>query len=449
MGLIYTLKNIAEHIPYSVGRWTSHVPYRLRLGRQYTDYRKAACYYEQAGPTERCAYVVDHLNRIVEYAQRTIPFYQNLYGRTPLVIRTLKDFEQLPIITKPQVREYSKQASGAMVVNTGGSSGAPLSLYLDKNAWAREWGHMHYIWGLRGYKHTSLMITILGKNLGSSVYRYNAVHNEIRINPYVDAGEHVRDIMMIFKTYPVAYIQGYPSSIYNLLRELDCRVTEKEKSLIASRIRGCFLSSEYPVPYMIQYIRDVWCLDYISWYGHSEMSILAYDNNRNGHYVPFITYGYAEDHNGTLCGTSYHNYDMPLIRYSTGDLIESRINDHGLVDYFVVNEGREGDFIEDSFGKMLPLTSVIFGRHHKIFNVADYVQIHQARKGSATLFVTLKEPTTISETELPSYFNISDLNVDFHYAIIRKPVLTIRGKLRLKLATEDIEKLEAERLPYE
>jgi phenylacetate-CoA ligase len=378
------------------------------------------------------------LNQIIQYAQSRIPFYKNLYGHTPIVIKTLQDFEQLPVITKSQVREYSKQSTGAMLINTGGSSGEPMSFYIDKNAWAREWAHMHYIWGLRKYKHTDLMISILGRNLGADMYRYNAVHNEFRFNPYMNAGEHVADIMNVFRKYPIKDIQGYPSSIYNLLRELEPHLDEEERSLISSKLNCCFLSSEYPIPYMVKYLNDVWKLDYISWYGHSEMCVLAYDSQKNGQYTPFVTYGYAENVGGVLCGTSYHNNDMPLIRYSTGDKIESIMNKCGVMDYFRITEGREGDFIEDQFGKMLPLTSLIFGRHHEIFNFADYVQIYQENKGAATLYITLKDIYSLPQSNMQSFFNWSDVKINFKYFLLQQPIRTKRGKLKLKLSSDEV-----------
>jgi phenylacetate-CoA ligase len=189
---------------------------------------------------------------------------------------------------------------------------------------------------------------------------------------------------------------------------------------------------------MVKYLNDVWKLDYISWYGHSEMCVLAYDSQKNGQYTPFVTYGYAENVGGVLCGTSYHNNDMPLIRYSTGDKIESIMNKCGVMDYFRITEGREGDFIEDQFGKMLPLTSLIFGRHHEIFNFADYVQIYQENKGAATLYITLKDIYSLPQSNMQSFFNWSDVKINFKYFLLQQPIRTKRGKLKLKLSSDEV-----------
>ena len=42
-----------------------------------------------------------------------------------------------------------------MKINTGGTSGQPLEFYLDHQAFAREWAHMHHLWQAHGY-HTAV-----------------------------------------------------------------------------------------------------------------------------------------------------------------------------------------------------------------------------------------------------------------------------------------------------
>ena len=90
--------------------------------------------------------------------------------------------------------------------------------------------------------------------------------------------------------------------------------------------------------------------------------MLAYDNDCSNRYRPFATYGLAEVVDGHLIGTSFHNFDMPLIRYDTGDLVEAtKVSEGGLVEELAIKEGRSGDFIEDKHGKKIPLTALISG----------------------------------------------------------------------------------------
>ncbi len=102
-------KKIVEKIPYSIGQWTSHIPFRFRLGSDYSKFCTSIQIYENASPDKRYKYIIEQLDSIVKYAQANIPFYQNLYGKTSIAIKSLKDFENLPVIKKSQAREYTKE----------------------------------------------------------------------------------------------------------------------------------------------------------------------------------------------------------------------------------------------------------------------------------------------------------------------------------------------------
>jgi len=393
---------------------------------------------QKASPEVRLRYTLLQLRKIVNFAQQNIPFYQRLYGKTPIDFQSINDFEKLPHITKNDVRAYTKESTGAMRLNTGGSTDGPLNFYIDKNAWAREWAHMHFIWALRGYKHSDLMITMLGKPIGNQAFRYNPVHNEFLLNPYVDAGKHIEILLPFFKKYPFKYFQGYPSTIYNFLKEIEPFISSTEKELISQKIRSLFFSSEYPMPYMLDYIKDNWNItDYISWYGHSEMCILAYDEFSKGEYRPFVTYGYAEEAGGMLLGTSFHNYDMPLIRYSTEDLVVADKNEYGIVEKFRIERGRSGDFIEDINGRMFALTFFL-GRHHRIYDYADFVQVYQPERGKIIYYITFKRSTPISKQSVSEYFDFPNIVMSFDYVFLKEPIRTQRGKLKLKLSEQDI-----------
>ena len=157
----------------------------------------------------------------------------------------------------------------------------------------------------------------------------------------------------------------------------------------------------------------------------------------NHKYKPFTTYGYAEEAEKMLLGTSFHNYDMPLIRYSTGDIVDAKKDYYGLINYFIITDGRGGDFIEDKYKKNIPLTCLVFGRHHKIFDIADYLQISQIEKGKATFYITLKNESLLTAFKAEDYFDLSNVALDFDFVFLTDPVRTKSGKLKLKISLED------------
>ena len=82
-------------------------------------------------------------------------------------------------------------------------------------------------------------------------------------------------------------------------------------------------------------------------------------------------------------------------------------------------------------GKRIPLTALIFGRHHKAFDVADYVQIGQTEPGRATLYVTVRDGG--AGGDLAGLFDLSNVDLDFEFKVIDKPIRTKAGKLGLRV----------------
>jgi len=443
--IITKLKAVAEKIPYPIGRLSSRIPYSWRLGSTYSEYSRLIPIVENANAEHRNAYIIKMLDSIVRHAQQHIPFYQSLYGKDPLKIESLSDFDKLPVISRNQVREYAKESSGAYFLNTGGSTGGPLYFYVDRNAWAREWAHMHYVWRRRHYKPTDLMVTMLGKPLSSGLSKYNAVHNELLLDPYSPIERGAAEFIKLVRAYPIRFFQGYPSNIYNVFKAAEQYIKTELRKEFAKNIKGLLFSSEYPSEYMVQYLREEWGLfNYMSWYGHSEMCVLAYDLKSNYNYKPLFTYGYAEEQNGMLIGTSFHNYDMPLIRYQTEDIISAIKDNSGVISSFQITGGRVSDFIEDKKGQQHSLTFFL-GRHHTIYNHADFIQIYQGIPGFATYYIVPSHDFRPSSDDLSFYFDIpQNLDIVFDYCLIKKPIRTKSGKFKLKLTKDDIYTLEDE-----
>jgi len=430
------IKNAMFDMPYGIGHYFTKVPFSWRLGSAYTKSKKDMEQYDSLSPDEQSAYLLKKLNAVISYATKTFDFYRNLYGEYGILGNELKSLDELntyPVITKEMIRKHVDTFSGAMQFNTGGTSGEPFSFFLDKNAFAREWAHMHYIWSLKGYDKTDINISLRGKNLGNKNIVYNPVHNVFLINTYKNVAGFRDELLKLFSEHTVKYVHGYPSAIYEFFKELEVILDDEEKKLITKNIVSCLFGSEFPVSYMVEYLNSQWNLDYISWYGHGEMAIMAYDKEKKNQYKPMMTYGYAEVVDGKLIGTSYNNFDMPLIRYDTGDRVEGKKNENGILESFSIREGREGDFIVDKSGKKIPLTALVFGRHHKMFDIADFIQVGQDAGGTVTFYVTLKNIEKIGIENMERYFDLKNVDIDYKFKILATPIRSKIGKIRLKI----------------
>ena len=428
------LKTFTEHVPYCAGKWLAKVPFELRLGKVYPQAKTECLKFVQASTAEREEYAIAHFRKVFDYAREVFPCYRKLYEKADiggLEIKTFSDIAKVPTIDKTWARVHFQEFHGAYRLNTGGSSGEPTAFWMDKNCWAREWAHMHTIWERLGYKYTDLKLAIRGKNLGKRPFAYNPVHNEYVINTYLNVKDYASKLARLFEKRNVKWFHGYPSSIYQFILECEVAFGKDETQRLFRNVKGLLLSSEFPLPYMKKKFEG-YGLRWISWYGHTEMCVLAYDNDCSNRYRPFATYGLAEVVDGHLIGTSFQNFDMPLIRYDTGDLVEAtKMSEGGLVEEFAIKEGRSGDFIEDKNGKKIPLTALIFGRHHKAFDVADYVQIGQREPGKATLYVAVKGGNL--RGDVGRLFDLTNVDIDFDFEVVDKPIRTKAGKLKLRV----------------
>lgn len=433
------LKPIAERLPYPLGRIVAKIPYSCRLGIDYRRFRQLLEQSWSSGDTER--YVVRQFSRIFEFAKTHHRFYRDFYasaGVMDLRIRNLDDIKHVPTINKTMIRDCLDEFQGAHKLNTGGTTGSPLTFYVDRNAFAREWAHMHHIWAKVGYSYNDLKLTFRGKNLGDHTILYNSVHNEFLVNIYLPPDAYIAELVDVVSKRNIRFVHGYPSAIYNFFAAASFLLSSKQKQNLRSHLEVCLLASEFPPPHVVNFLQSAWGLRCVSWYGQSEMTVLAYDLDCHNSYSCLHTYGYAEvTPEQQLVGTSFHNPDMPLIRYESGDLVSGNWLPNGLLDTFSIKEGRVGDYILDNNGIQIPLTALIFGRHHEIFEYADSVQVSQGPDNIVTVIVTSR--TITDPVQALKLFDFSNVEAAFRVEIRRNAIRCKSGKLPLKVPYESID----------
>ena len=444
MILISNLKKIAENIPPSVGRPMSTIPYTVRLGLPYLQVSKSIKTNDISSQDQVSRRLFYHCVKIVKFAEANIEFYKNFYkahGFNSEQLKKWDDWQRVPIVTKSDMQslnliERSAPNMTGFKINTGGTSGQPLEFYLDKYAFAREWAHMHYIWKSKGYKPTHLKLTFRGKHFNTKLpLRYNAVHNEYVVNSNCSMEDIVTAVIALDRKYIIRWVHGYPSLIAEFTHAFR-KIASLDLIKFSSQIYGVLLGSEYPAPIYRNVIEKHISTNIISWYGHSEMAILARETSL-GIYNTFPTYGHAEalplsSGNGSrmIC-TSYNNKLHPFIRYDTGDIIDA-IPSSGIGLTFSIRDGRVGDYIKDRQGKKHSLTAVIFGRHHTAFALIQHIQVRERSLGEVTLIVTPLD-ITICPTKILSGFDFTGLDIKWEIIIVKEPIRTLAGKIRLLL----------------
>lgn len=444
MSVISLVKSRVENMPVGMGTLLACTPFTLRLGWGYARGARAIRIQEEGDRDQFEAEQFTQLRTLVRTAFDSIEFYRSHYqkaGFSPDHLQSWDDWQRIPIVTKADLQGVPLEARTArhrsgMKVNTGGTSGQPLAFYLDNQAFAREWAHMHYIWKARGYRQEHLKITFRGKHFSlQEPLRYNAVHNEYVVNANAPMMDVARAILSLPRTSPPRWLHGYPSLIAEFSHALET-LQDLRVARFRTQLFGVLLGSEYPAPVYRSVIERVLSTNIVSWYGHSEMAMLARETSQ-GLYAALPTYGYAEtvrvDESPArrLVCTSLHNHVHPFIRYDTGDLVESIFERRGSL-LFRIAEGRIGDFVHDRSGRRHSLTAIIFGRHHVAFEMLRHVQVREEFQGCVTLVVTPRE-SGVDRAALLDGFDLEDLDIEWRLEVVEAPVRTQAGKIRLKI----------------
>jgi phenylacetate-CoA ligase len=429
---------LAEKIPPMAGVLLNHVPFSIRLGNDYKKYYNRADKLMKADFEAKNEFIIENFNKIFCHFRQNSPFYNSYLEQaacTTSGICSFDDIASVPLITKAALRELPLESRtilryGLKQVNTGGTSGSPLSFFLENNFYSREWSHIHYMWRRLGYKPNMTKITIRGKNI-SDIYSYRFNQNEFLINSYYSfKTKDYKDLLEVFKRYNTEFIHGYPSAIYNFLKEVSINAPFLLEFL-KKNIKGIMLGSEYPSPHFRHYIEDLLTENTISWYGHTEGVILAGELNQKYVYVPFLSYGYTEavktDNLYHLVGTTFDNYATPFIRYDTEDLINPKFDEYGMLESFRITEGRLGEFVRDKNNKKISLTALIFGRHHKLFDKVNFIQVKQTVPGQIIVFYS----NSIPIDNPADLFDSTNLEMEVLFEQIKESFKTSFGKIPL------------------
>jgi len=440
--ILNNLKKNNYYLPISLGLTLSGIPFCLRpgIGRMYQKQERNIKRYNTYDLEQKRKYIFDCFYNVFSHAYKNILFYRDLYKSNGLNvddINCFEDIKRVPIIRKRDLldiplEDRSFSVPNRLLVNTGGSSGKTLSFYMDPIRYGNEWAHIHSMWSIYGYKPSKLKINFGGTSNLKGGVQYDFARNALKFNIYADPYQASKELIQICKKHKVEYLHGYPSAISNF--SLHCERNEPELvTILRSSLKAAFLSSEFPSPNYRNNIERVFDIPTQAFYGHTETCVMAVEKVKDSYNV-FQTYGYAEaeplDENiFELIGTSYFNFASPLIRYNTEDTINSINISDGILEFFKIETGRKGEFILDNEGKQIPLTGLVFGRHHELFNVCDHVQISQKNKGKAIIYCV--SSSVIPEEELKDQFDSSSLKIDFTFKRIDKPIQSKSGKINL------------------
>lgn len=352
------------------------------------------------------AYQVQQLKRLVHHAYENVPYYRRVFderGLKPEDIQSLSDIQKLPFLTKDIIRDNIEDLKARNYpedafeyVTTGGSTGIPLGFYYEKGvSRAKEWAFMKTQWDRVGYHFYDKCVILRGNVVHSSkegkYWEKTFFGRWLVLSSYHLTPENLPKYVAEIQTFKPSYIQAYPSVIMVLANYMKSENLKPIPSL-----RAILCGSEKLYPWQRELLEDVFQCRVFSWYGHSEMAVLAGECEKCSDYHIFPEYGITEliDKDGQpivdektlgeVVSTSLTNYVCPLIRYRTQDLaLFSKKTCMCGRNYPIFQnvEGRVQDIIITKDNRPITLTALVFAQHFGAFSRVKEMQLIQEELG--------------------------------------------------------------------
>jgi phenylacetate-CoA ligase len=303
----------------------------------------------------------------LHHAYETVPYYRAAWtaaGVHPADVKSLDDLDAFPILTKAHIRRHERNlVSSAFDVSTlrtkrtSGSTGVPLTIYIDEPAvqWktactlrSDEWSgwrlgqRVAKVWGNPEYRHFGLKGRLRNHFFDRAVYLDTLDLNDERIAEFAGAIRR-RRLGLIF---------GHAHSLYLLACWL------KKNGRLDIRPGGVISTAMLLHSWQRETIEHVFGCPVTNRYGCEEVSLIASEceEHRGLHVNADSIYTTVEAETGRLLVTDLTNRAMPLIRYRIGDVVtpSNRVCPCGrglpLIERV---EGREADYVVTPSGRLI------------------------------------------------------------------------------------------------
>ena len=275
--------------------------------------------------------------KIVQYAYDNIPFYYTFYNQSgfhPSMFVTEKDWIKIPILDKKMIRENYNEllcrnlsSKYYKETTTGGSTGVPLKLIIDKR-WHSEvlsWRYLRW-WGVSPASNMGIISRGVPKGTWSKLKKYILWWPTKRV--YLDAScmsiSDIQDFVIRIKKYKIEVIQGYVGGIEKVADYII------KNNIIITSVKLVWSSSSPLSKNARERIQKAFNCKVMDQYGSCEIASMAVERplsnslSINSDYIHLEIvdeYGDLCDENilGNIIVTNLENYAFPLIRYNIGD----------------------------------------------------------------------------------------------------------------------------------
>jgi phenylacetate-CoA ligase len=369
-GLMRRIRRLIDPIPRCYGQVFAEHYALLKESEWWSEYQL------EEYQNEQLRKLVSHCYNHVEYYRRVF----DEYGYKPASFQNKCDLTKLPYLTKEIIRDNAKSLIATNIPakeleyhTTGGTSGTPLGVYLERRTnairLAFEWRYFNWA----GYSFNEKCVVLRGnvvKNFQRGIRcEYDAFRNYLVLSTFDMTKNNMARYLQRIQEFEPKAVQGYPSSLEILS---DFALESGFKVNKEGNLKAVFTSSETVFPYQREKIAEAFGAPIYDLYGNTEQAGRFGECECHEGLHEFSEYGITEidetdeDGAGEIVATTFTNYAMPLLRYRTGDCGRKALNrcrcGRGLPLIRDV-QGRTKDVALLMDGTPIPLTAFFFAVH--------------------------------------------------------------------------------------
>ena len=366
------------------------------------------------------------IQKLVRHCYDNVPYYTKLFDRLglrPEDVRTGKDMDKLPVLTKQIIRDnyddivcQSVGASRLINCSTGGSTGTPLQYCKDALEWSGQKAATLRAWEWYGFHIGDKIFSLGGNSIATKkkAFSLKNIYDIVIMRNYKHSSADVSDEGMrrhydsLMRLKPEA-IRGYGSSLYIFARFIE------RFHLPVCPIKVILTTGEVLVPEYRRKLETVFNAPVYDEYGAGDGGLLSHEcTERSGlHIEEDLCYVEITDQSGLVLPdgeagfvtvTDLENYAFPFLRYQVGDMsyIKPGFCSCGKrTRLFGEVLGRAGRLVYNKQGvpispTMLPIMMYPDLDYHKLeyqvlYNKIDRFQIRQDKQGDIQILLKMKD----------------------------------------------------------
>jgi len=371
--------------------------------------------YEFSSVEEVEAVQFARLKKILKHAAENVPYYRNLFCEKGLQvddIRSRKDFEQIPILTKSTLQSESenlcaedRDKSLGLRNASGGSTGKPVQFFQDKDYWDRAYASQWLVeswWGIRPGDRTASLWGA-DRDIPEQSWRErltSELEQRRMCNAFALSENGMERFAEMLMKWQPRHVTGYASALEIFAKFL------REKELLRIRPVAVKATADVLDVERRKLIEEAFGCPVYNFYGSREINNLAAEcPARSGLHINSLTrhIEIVDDSGeavppgvpGRILLTDLTNYFMPLLRYEIEDVgswSDKNCNCGRPFPLLAKIWGRSSDFIVTPEGKLIH--SIFFT--HLFYDMPDVAlfQVNQKNIHSVDVYLVLRPGLT-------------------------------------------------------